>query len=276
MTGESNMATVILTAVGWLEADGRKKLLRPARSSSPISTNLMVKCCVQSVYVKPKMLRSNLIFIHGPSGSGKGELARVLISNFELQSYQVFYGASGDFFRAAMANNPQLASEMNSGKYIDSLYGIATEIKKLATKWKEAGSNGVLILDGVIRRLAFDNYPSQLDQIAEFLGTPKNELMATTHIVVNANMDDLYNQLSARNIGRSDDHDVAIKKRLANWVEHVREAVIDLGYVMNAQGELSSTKPNLLTINNGAHYGVGLEEFREKCGEIFSFLINND
>lgn len=217
---------------------------------------------------------NRLIFIHGPSGSGKGELAKILISNLELHGYKVFYGASGDFFRAAMANNPQLASEMNSGKYIDSLYGIAPEIKKLATKWKEAGEKGILILDGVIRRLAFDNYPSQLDQIAEFLEMTKSELISATHIVVNANMDDLYNQLSARNIGRSDDHDTAIKKRLTNWIEHVREAVLDLGYTLGLEGELISTKPNLLTINNGKHYGVGLEEFKENVKELTERLFS--
>lgn len=215
---------------------------------------------------------NRLIFLHGPSGSGKGELARVLISNLELQGYQVFYGASGDFFRAAMANNPQLASEMNSGKYIDSLYSIKDEIKKIVTEWQVTGDKGVLILDGVIRRIAFDNIPHQIDQMAEFLGMTHEQILAATHFAVNAHPDDQYAQIASRNSGRSDDHEAGIRKRMANWTDFARQSVLDLGYVMNDQGELSSTKPNLLTINNGAHYGVGLEEFRKKCRALFSSL----
>jgi hypothetical protein len=55
---------------------------------------------------------------------------------------------------------------------------------------------------------------------------------------------------------------------MANWTDFARQSVLDLGYTLNPDGSLSSSKPNLLTINNGAHYGVGLEEFREKCREL--------
>ena len=211
---------------------------------------------------------NRLIFLHGPSGSGKGELAKILISNLQSLDYQVFYGASGDFFRAAMANNPQLASEMNSGKYIDSLYPIKDEIKKTVTEWQVTGDKGVLILDGVIRRIAFDNIPHQIDQMAEFLDMTHDQILAATHIAVNAHPDDLYAQIAARNSGRSDDHEAGIRKRMANWTDFARQSVLDLGYVMNAQGELSSSKPNLLTITNGAHYGIGLEEFKERCNKL--------
>jgi adenylate kinase family enzyme len=208
----------------------------------------------------------NPIFVHGPSGSGKGELAKVLISSFELLNYQVFYGASGDFFRNAMAKNPTLAIEMASGKYIDSLYPIRSEIEALAYKWRMAKDGGVMILDGVIRR------GNQIDQMAEFLELSRQEILDATHIAINAHPDDQYSQLMARNTGRSDDHEAAVRKRMSNWTDFARLAVACLGYKLEVDGSLSSDKSNLLTLNNGAYYGIGLEQFRQNCRRL-QFLI---
>lgn len=119
-------------------------------------------------------LKNSIIFLHGLSGSGKGEIQRKLAEQYSSNGYSVVYISSGALFRAALSD-PVIAEQVRRGYFLDTLGaimpGIETAFEHFVKKWVESGGRSVMILDGVIRRGAFVNkdgvvIPSQIEQIS--------------------------------------------------------------------------------------------------------------
>jgi hypothetical protein len=123
-------------------------------------------------------LSKSIIFIHGLSGSGKGEIYRKLAEKYSSNGYEVIYVSSGALFRAAL-EDPIISHQLREGRFIDTLGaimpGIESSFSHFLDKWIDTDGKSVLILDGLIRRGEFTNsegkkIPSQAKQIAEGLG----------------------------------------------------------------------------------------------------------
>ena len=123
-------------------------------------------------------LRNSVIFLHGLSGSGKGEIQRKLSEQYFAHGYDTVYLSSGALFRAALSN-PTIAEQVRRGYFPDTLGavmpGIESAFEHFVKRWFESEGKAVIILDGVIRRGAFVNkdgvaIPSQIEQIS--LGVP--------------------------------------------------------------------------------------------------------
>jgi hypothetical protein len=115
-----------------------------------------------------------MIFLHGPSGSGKGELQRQLSDQFVQNDYIVECVSSGDLFRQALAD-PTISDKMRQGYYLDTLGAIVPGLRKAYRNFLSNLLNNdgraIFVLDGVVRRSAFTNdrgesIPSQVHQIA--------------------------------------------------------------------------------------------------------------
>ena len=124
-----------------------------------------------------KDISKNIIFLHGLSGSGKGEIQRQLTSRFETQGYKTIYGSSGELLRAGFAN-PFIRERLLKGYYFDTLEPIVPGLENIfmdfLSNWNSSKGKTVLILDGVIRRTDFVNgegaqIPSQVKQLAVIL-----------------------------------------------------------------------------------------------------------
>lgn len=122
-------------------------------------------------------LKNSIIFLHGLSGSGKGEIQRQITEKYSSNGYDVVYGSSGDLLRAGFSD-PYIRTRLLSGYYFDTLEpivpGLKAIFKEFITKWGENDKKAVLILDGVIRRTEFVNsegkqIPSQINQVAQCL-----------------------------------------------------------------------------------------------------------
>lgn len=208
-----------------------------------------------------------MLFLHGPSGAGKGELAKILQAQAIKQGYSFFYGSSGDFFREAVKRDVELANQVNVGIYPKDLFPIAIEIKSLYDQSSQA-EKSVLLFDGVIRQM------HQPGQLAEILGISLEDLKSCVHICVNAHPDDIYAQMKARSVGRVDDSEEGIRKRISNFYElldgkilpgFAAKSLFTLGFTMNDKGEMLSTVSNCFVVNNGAHYQIGLDDFRSNA-----------
>lgn len=130
-------------------------------------------------------LRNSIIFLHGLSGSGKGEVQRQITEKYQSHGYEVIYGSSGDLLRAGFSN-PYIRTRLLSGYYFDTLEpivpGLQAIFKEFVTRWGINDKKTILILDGVIRRTAFVNSEGrqitpQIDQVAECLDSVLSELL---------------------------------------------------------------------------------------------------
>lgn len=119
-------------------------------------------------------LKKSIIFLHGLSGSGKGEVQRKLAEQYSSHNYDTVYVSSGALFRAALSD-PAIAEQVRSGYFFDTLGaimpGIENAFEHFVKKWIESEGKTIMILDGVIRRGAFVNrngvkIPSQIEQIS--------------------------------------------------------------------------------------------------------------
>ena len=137
------------------------------------------------------------IFLHGPSGAGKGEIQRQLVNTYNEQGYQVGYISSGDLFREAYSD-PDIAERSRRGEYLDTLGAIIPGLKNayeiFLRTWRKNDGKAILILDGLIRRGEFKNkagilVPSQIDQISTAFSEARTEskiLSPTSPIAVSA------------------------------------------------------------------------------------------
>lgn len=119
-------------------------------------------------------LKNHIVFLHGLSGSGKGELQRRLAESYSSHGYDVIYISSGALFRAALSD-PVIAEQVGKGYFFDTLGAIMPGIKKAVEhflkRWVDLEGKSIIILDGLIRRGEFVNkedilIPSQIEQIA--------------------------------------------------------------------------------------------------------------
>ncbi len=119
-------------------------------------------------------LKNSIIFLHGLSGSGKGEIQRKIAEQYFSHGYDTVYVSSGALFRAALSN-PIIAEQVRRGYFLDTLGAIMPGIEAIfehfVKRWVESEGKAVMILDGVIRRGAFVNkdgvaIPSQIEQIS--------------------------------------------------------------------------------------------------------------
>lgn len=122
-------------------------------------------------------LKNNIIFLHGLSGSGKGEIQRQITEKYETNGYEVIYGSSGDLLRAGFSD-PFIRTRLLSGYYFDTLEpivpGLEGIFKDFIETWRVKDKKAILILDGVIRRTDFVNaegrkIPTQIEQVAQCL-----------------------------------------------------------------------------------------------------------
>lgn len=122
-------------------------------------------------------LKNSIVFLHGLSGSGKGEIQRQITDAYHSGGYEVIYGSSGDLLRAGFAD-PYISTRLLKGYYFDTLEpiipGLEAIFRKYITEWRENDKKVLLILDGVIRRTDFINaegkqIPTQVDQLAQCL-----------------------------------------------------------------------------------------------------------
>ncbi|PJC54444.1 MAG: hypothetical protein CO028_02380 [Candidatus Levybacteria bacterium CG_4_9_14_0_2_um_filter_35_21] len=119
-------------------------------------------------------LKNSIVFLHGLSGSGKGEIQRKLAEQYSSHGYDTVYVSSGALFRAALSN-PVIAEQVRRGYFLDTLGaimpGIESTFEHFVKRWVESDGKAVMILDGVIRRGAFINkdgvaISSQIEQIS--------------------------------------------------------------------------------------------------------------
>lgn len=119
-------------------------------------------------------LRNSIIFLHGLSGSGKGEIQRKLSEHYSTHGYETVYISSGALFRAALSN-PVIAEQVRRGYFLDTLGavmpGIENTLEHFVKRWIKSEGRAVVIVDGVIRRGAFINkdgvaIPSQIEQVS--------------------------------------------------------------------------------------------------------------
>lgn len=120
-------------------------------------------------------LKNSIVFLHGLSGSGKGEIQRKLAEKYSSHGYDTVYVSSGALFRAALSN-PVIAEQVRRGYFLDTLGavmpGIETTFEHFVKRWVESKGKSIIILDGVIRRGTFVNkdgvaIPSQIEQISQ-------------------------------------------------------------------------------------------------------------
>ena len=182
-------------------------------------------------------LKNSIIFLHGLSGSGKGEIQRQITERYTSNGYEVIYGSSGDLLRAGFSD-PYIRTRLLSGYYFDTLEpiipGLKAVLKDFITKWIAKDGKVALILDGVIRRTDFVNSEGkqilpQIEQVANCLndtilalaeenqsilkdfpeyGRQENEkgriaqvtevLKAATHIIADVRPQDAEAQMKAR------------------------------------------------------------------------------
>lgn len=182
-------------------------------------------------------LRNSIIFLHGLSGSGKGEVQRQINEKYKSNGYEVIYGSSGDLLRAGFAD-PFIRTRLLNGYYFETLEpivpGLERIFKDFIETWRVKDKKAILILDGVIRRTDFVNaegrkIPPQIEQVAQCLNNvltrlvqedqsvlqdfpeykiPENEdsqvrrametLKATTHIITDVWPQDAESQMKAR------------------------------------------------------------------------------
>lgn len=132
-------------------------------------------------------LSNFVIFLHGLSGSGKGVINSLLLDEYQKRGYKVFYGSSGELFRAAL-HNPRIAEQVNQGIFLYTLGavipGLNDLFREFIASWVLTEYRQVLILDGFIRRTEFttnegDLIKSQLEQICIGFDEVLSELSRT-------------------------------------------------------------------------------------------------
>lgn len=130
-------------------------------------------------------LKNFLFFLHGLSGSGKGEMYRILAEQFGEGDYSVIYASSGSLFRAAFSN-PVIAEQVRRGYFVDTLGAIMPGVEEVyeqfIEEWFDRNGRTILIFDGLIRRSEFINQdgkhiPSQISQVAAGLNQANMRLI---------------------------------------------------------------------------------------------------
>jgi len=197
-------------------------------------------------------LKNSIIFLHGLSGSGKGEIQRQITEKYTANGYEVICGSSGELLRAGFSD-PYIRTRLLSGYYFDTLEpivpGLKAILKEFITKWRAQDGKAMLILDGVIRRTDFVNAEGrkispQIEQVASCLkdailelaeenqsileGFPEYEkegneedkitkatevLKAATHIIADV---------------RPQDAEVQMKARATKEVQSIRRQLVEL------------------------------------------------
>jgi len=124
-----------------------------------------------------RTLSRNIIFLHGLSGSGKGELQRQLMDFHEQRGYHSVYMSAGDIVRRSLTDT-HIRQTSLSGSFFDSLEPIQGGLRELTGEFAEtlASTEGrtILIIDGVVRKSNFEKsdgtvIPSQLQQLATIM-----------------------------------------------------------------------------------------------------------
>jgi len=124
-----------------------------------------------------KDLSNFVFFLHGLSGSGKGEMQRVLVEKFHERGYEISYTSSGDLFRDVL-DDPKISAQVNQGIFLNTLGaiipGLERELEGFINDWAKRDLKQILILDGFIRRTDFETdegeaIPSQLEQVSDAL-----------------------------------------------------------------------------------------------------------
>ncbi|HKC04513.1 MAG TPA: hypothetical protein VKC54_01440 [Patescibacteria group bacterium] len=123
-----------------------------------------------------------VIFLHGISGGGKGEVSKEIKNLCDHHKIKFFYAASGDFFREVIKTKEEdltlqmreIKRMMLAGDYIPTLVGISPPMENIFKDYFSAALNGekaVLVMDGFLRIGEFEYQnkaiPSQVDQVAE-------------------------------------------------------------------------------------------------------------
>ncbi len=179
-------------------------------------------------------LRNSIIFLHGLSGSGKGEAAKRLQTRYKENGYTPIYTTSGGLFRAAL-DDPKLSEQVKSGKFADTLYPIFPGLQKIFSHfiktWVETDGKAVLILDGLIRREEYIKedgirIPSQIDQLADALNTVLTELTVENEAVRRAFPD--YNTVDLAQTLRDSVHMVIDVKPEDAEAQMIRRAAKEL------------------------------------------------
>lgn len=186
-------------------------------------------------------LKDSVIFLHGLSGSGKGEVHRKLAEKYSSEGYSVTYLSSGALFRAAFSD-PVIAAQVRSGYFLDTLGAIMPGIKEafrhFLGQWKESNGKSIIILDGLVRRGTYINkegsqVPSQLRQIADGIsevvgqyldedveddvaGGLERMLAYAKHIVVNISPEDAEAQTVHRGLKEIDSIRVQLADKYSN------------------------------------------------------------
>lgn len=198
----------------------------------------------------------NIIFVHGPSGAGKGAGIEELTKLYTERGYKIVSIASGDLYRAA-GSDPKIRDEMRQGLYIDTLGAIIPGLQDVYGEYlqamEETNGKAVIILDGFIRRDAFVNeggvpIESQIDQITHAfvekensfknLPTPitfeevKSKVLSARHILVDIDPRDAMEQMKIR-VNREID---AIARRVMTTEDNTLPAIfLDLTYMLGAR-----------------------------------------
>lgn len=114
-----------------------------------------------------------IVFVHGPSGGGKGVFVNEATKIYENQEYRVTSRATGDMFREA--KNQAVKETMEGGRFVNNLDLIIPKFKDAYREYllNEKANEGkaVLFLDGFIRLSEMGEgearVPSQIEQIAK-------------------------------------------------------------------------------------------------------------
>lgn len=122
-------------------------------------------------------LSKHIVFLHGLSGSGKGEFQKQLTSEYEKNGYQITYVSAGDILRASLAN-PLIERTVVSGGLLDTLQplqeGLTYSVGSFINNFHNSSGQAVMIIDNVVRRSRFvrsdgTEVTSQLTQLAEIV-----------------------------------------------------------------------------------------------------------
>lgn len=114
-----------------------------------------------------------IVFVHGPSGGGKGVFVNEATEIYKEQDYIVSSRATGDMFREA--KNQSVKATMEKGGFVNTLDLIIPKFQEAYRQFLADGKanegKAVLFLDGFIRLSEMGEgetrVPSQLEQIAK-------------------------------------------------------------------------------------------------------------
>lgn len=135
-------------------------------------------------------ISSHITILHGISGAGKGEIVEELKKqsrNHFHEDGKIVHIATGDFFRQAIKEDPEISAKMNRGEFIETLDPIApylvAKLKEVVMRWANGG-DVMIVFDGAFRRGEYvskntgEIIPSQFNQVGGFLFTALKECLS--------------------------------------------------------------------------------------------------